>query len=69
MTKTFHFASRPEKSLIGLFGKDKVQVLTDVYSYDGFDLIVDLGSSLGLWLGASAISILDLTIGFFHRLQ
>ena len=38
---------------------DEIQVYTDVYSYDLFSLIVDLGSALGLWLGLSALGILD----------
>ena len=38
---------------------DTVTVLTDVYAYDVFSLIVDLGSALGLWLGLSALTIFD----------
>ena len=41
---------------------EKVTVLTDIYSYDGSSLIVDFGSLLGLWLGLSVISFLDLGI-------
>ena len=36
---------------------DKVTVHKDYYAYDVFDLVVDLGSALGLWLGLSALSI------------
>ncbi len=41
---------------------EKVTVLTDIYSYGGFSLIVDFGSLIGLWLGLSAISLLDLGV-------
>ncbi len=37
--------------------KKEVTVFTDVSAYDMFSLVVDLGSSLGLWLGLSALSI------------
>ena len=36
---------------------EEVTVSTEVYAYDMFSLVVDLGSSLGLWLGLSALSI------------
>ncbi len=41
---------------------DIVKVFTDVYAYDMFSLVVDLGSALGLWLGLSALSIFDLIV-------
>ena len=41
---------------------EEVAVLTDVYSYDLFNLVVDLGSALGLWLGLSALSFFDYTV-------
>ena len=36
------------------------KVLKTVCAYDGFSLIVELGSALGFWLGMSAISLLDI---------
>ena len=36
--------------------------LSDIYGYNGFSLLIDFGSSLGLWLGLSAISFLDMGI-------
>ena len=39
-----------------------IKVSTDVYAYDMFSLVVDLGSALGLWLGLSALSIFDLVV-------
>ena len=44
---------------------DKIKVYTDVYAFDIFSLVVDLGSSLGLWLGLSALSIFDNIIEFY----
>ena len=41
---------------------DWATVSTEVYSYDIFCLAVDLGSALGLWMGWSCISILDLIL-------
>ena len=47
---------------------DDVLVETDMYGYDAFSLIVDLGSALGLWLGLSALSIYDSIIEFYNLL-
>lgn len=38
---------------------EEVDVFEDTYSYDLFNLVVDIGSSLGLWLGFSALNIFD----------
>ncbi len=45
--------------------KDVMIVNKDVYAYDMFSLVVDLGSSLGLWLGLSALSIFDTLVEFY----
>ena len=44
-----------------------IQVQTTAYAFDKFALIVELGSSLGLWLGLSAISFLDLVLIYFRN--
>ena len=41
---------------------EEVVVTTDVFAYDIFNLVVDMGSALGLWLGLSALSIFDSVI-------
>lgn len=41
---------------------DEVIVHTDTSAYDMFNLVVDLGSALGLWLGLSAVSIFDFIV-------
>ena len=47
--------------------EDEVTVFTDVYAYDIFDLVVDLGSAIGLWLGLCALSIFDSLMTLFLR--
>ena len=47
--------------------EDQVTVFTDVYAYDIFDLTVDLGSAIGLWLGLCALSIFDSLITVIIR--
>ena len=49
--------------------QDKVTVLEEQSSYTGFHLIVDIGSSLGLWVGVSALGIFDLLIDFVHNVR
>ena len=55
-------AYKRDYGYVGLNIAKKVTVHTDVFAYDVFSLIVDLGSALGLWLGLSAVSILDITL-------
>ena len=45
--------------------KKMVKVEKKVFVYTWFHFIVDVGSSLGLWLGLSALGITDLVIGVF----
>ena len=47
----------------------EVVVHTAAIAYDMFNLVVDLGSALGLWLGLSALSIFDIILQFLgaHR--
>ena len=43
----------------------KVKEIKTIVTFTGFDLIVDVGSALGLWLGLSAVSIADDIIDIF----
>ena len=52
-----------EANLI-LHPQHEVKVFKDIYSYDAVNLVVDLGSALGLWLGLSALGIFDYIILF-----
>ena len=45
---------------------EEVTVHTDTPAYDMFNLVVDLGSALGLWLGLSAVSIFDSMVDFIR---
>ena len=45
--------------------RERVRVEKKVVVYKLFDFIIDIGSSLGLWLGLSALSITDLAIESF----
>ena len=45
--------------------KESVKVEKKVVVYIFFNFIIDVGSSLGLWLGLSALSIIDLGIEAF----
>ena len=45
--------------------KKTVRVEKKVVVYTWFNFIIDVGSSLGLWLGLSALSITDLVIEAF----
>ena len=60
-----HDSNRPHNAALTVKMKDEMIVYTDVYAYDIFNLIVDLGSSLGLWLGLSALSIFDTLVEFY----
>ena len=42
--------------------EDMAEVKKDVSNYDEFNLIVEVGSSLGLWIGLSALAVFDTVI-------
>ena len=47
---------------VDIYWPIEVKVKTTAYSFDKFALIVELGSALGLWLGLSALSFLDIAL-------
>ena len=57
--KTDHISNYIGGSKLDLKTDNEVTVYTEMYSYDALSLIVDLGSAMGLWLGLSALTILD----------
>ena len=65
LKEMLHVNNRQEESYVQLKMKETINKQTDVYSYDEFSLVVDLGSALGLWLGLSALSIFDSFIDIF----
>ena len=46
--------------------EDNVEVLAEHNNYNVFDLMVEVGSSLGLWIGLSALGIFDLIFEVIH---
>ena len=65
LNKTSHITNRIDSAAFKMKIKDGIIVNTDVNAYDKFSLVVDLGSSLGLWLGLSALSIFDTLVEFY----
>ena len=59
LQQTRHERHRLSEAWLTAVSKDLATKLTEVYSYDQFDFVVDFGSALGLWLGLSCLSILD----------
>ena len=60
-----HYTNRIGNAHVQVDINDEIIVHTDAYAYDIFSLIVDLGSSLGLWLGLSALSIFDTLVELY----
>ena len=56
------FTNFPKYSVLEIKFDRDVQVYKRVYSYDVFSLVVELGSALGLWVGLSALGLLDIII-------
>ena len=50
------------ESVVEIYWPTTVEVKTTAYSFDKFALAVELGSSLGLWLGLSALSFFDIAL-------
>ena len=52
----------PKKEGISLRFESHVQLEKKFVAYTGFNFIVDVGSSLGLWLGLSALGVFETAI-------
>ena len=68
MKRTAYRSDRIDNAFFHYVFDNDVIVYTDAYAYEEFDLVVDLGSALGLWLGLSALSICDYIIHFCRKL-
>ena len=53
---------------VSIYFNDVVKVQTTVVAYDVGSLLVEVGSSLGLWLGLSAVGLFDIITAFFEVL-
>ena len=47
----------------------KVKVIKHMKAYDLFDLVVEVGSCLGLWIGFSAISLFDFILEYAVKIK
>ena len=63
------FSNFPSQHTVRFGNAAKVKFLKTVYSFDMFDLLVELGSALGLWLGMSALSLLDVSIISIYKIS
>ena len=57
------------KNGVFLYFENKVQVEIIVISFDFGDLLVEIGSSLGLWLGLSVVGIFDIVVAVVNKLN
>ena len=64
MKRKMYLTNRINNAHLDIRVEEEVAVITDVYSHDLFNLVVDFGSALGLWLGFSALSFFDYTVKF-----
>ena len=65
-----HITNNPDAAGVRIdVTKKTVDVYTLVRAYDEFNLVVDLGSALGLWFGLSAISIYDIIAEVFVTIK
>ena len=62
--RAYHSTSSRYVARLSFFTQDEVVVMKSSYSYNIFNIVVDIGSALGLWLGLSALCILDKIIQF-----
>ncbi len=69
MKKVDHTSQSLYKSWLVLKTAKDVVVYTEVYEYNGLSLVVDLGSAMGLWLGVSALTVLDYILQLFSFME
>ena len=68
MKRTSYRFDRTEDAFFQYYFNNDVIIYTEVYAYEEFDLVVNLGSALGLWLGLSALDICDHLLHFCRKI-
>ena len=68
LTFRVRFTNR-SRSLVTLSFNSNVIVTEKLFSYSPFQFIIDIGSSLGLWMGLSVLGLYDLAIQGMDTLQ
>ena len=58
--KTGNFVD--EIARVSIHFNEKVYVTEKLYNYDSFKFLIDIGSSLGLWLGLSVLGLYDILV-------
>ena len=51
-----------ELGKVSIHFNEKVYVTEKLYNYDSFKFLIDIGSSLGLWLGLSVLGLYDILV-------
>ena len=69
LMKRVDHGSQLNKSWLVLKANKDVTVYTEMYEYNGLSLVVDLGSAMGLWLGVSALTVLDYILQLFSFME
>ena len=57
------------KFLLKIYFKDEVKHIKSIPAYGPLEFIVEVGSSLGLWLGLSIVGVFDLVIMFLREID
>ena len=63
---------RPDKAHIGkasIIFDPTVYETEKMFNYGPFEFIIDVGSSVGLWLGLSVFGLYDLAIEFYEHIR
>ena len=60
--KTYIEISYSYYSFMYIYFENSVKVTKHILAYGMFEMVVDIGSSLGLWIGLSALGIFDLLL-------
>ena len=58
-----------EHNIFGLYLEDEVKVERIMLAYGFTDLLVEIGSCLGLWLGLSVVGIFDIVVTIVANVQ